>query len=163
MVMSGRYRRWRVVAPVVLLLCLAGWRAPHPMHLSMTEVVVDTRSARVTATIRLFGTDLAAATGRLSTVGHDSIAVRYVLERLRIRDDRARPISMTSCGVTRRADLVWVCTSATVGATRSIEMTNRVLLELYEDQVNIVQLRSGERRQSAMYRRGMETHQLRLR
>lgn len=133
------------------------------MHLSMTEVVVDPRSAQLTMTVRLFSTDLTAATSGLSTVNRDSVTVRYVMDRLRIRDERTRPISTTSCGVTRRADLVWVCTTASFGASKTIELTNRVLLELYEDQVNIVQLKTGDRRRTVLYRHGMETQQLQLR
>ena len=147
---------------VTLLLSLVGWRL-HPMHLSMTEVAVDARSTRVTMTVRLFGDDLAAAVSKLSSVAHDSVSVRYVMDRLSIRDERARPMPLSPCGLTRRGDLVWVCVSAALGTGMTMTMTNRVLLELYDDQINIVQVKTGARRQSALYRRGSESQVLRIR
>ncbi len=163
--MSGS-RTWRLAAGCALFLSVLGARPRHPMHLSLTEIVIDARSGAVTVTSRLFADDLAAAVARGRhgpLVPGDVADSRYLTDNVRMRSEDGVMMRLESCGVTRRADLVWICARSRVSGTREVELTNRLLFEIHDDQINMVQLTTGSRRQSALFRRGAETKRLPIR
>jgi hypothetical protein len=87
--------------------------------------------------LRIFEDDLREAAGaaRLSPSA-------YVLKRIGIVVD-GHVVPLAVCGEQRAADAVVVCLRGQVKGTRGLRVRNELLLERYEDQVNIVRVERG--------------------
>jgi hypothetical protein len=146
--------RRRVIAAIAALtatlLLLTAVRAhSHPLHTTLTDVVVTSGSVR--ATVRLFADDLAAAMGERSA---DAEIASYVAARLVILDD-GRAVARRGCGVKRTSDLLWVCIEGSLaGSAAKLSVQNALLTEAFKDQINIVQATRGTEKRSFVFTRG---------
>jgi hypothetical protein len=128
----------------------------HPLHTTLTEVSVS--GGRLQITLRAFLDDYAAVAnghGRavLATVPAlaDETAARYAGAKLVLTDASGRRIALTATNVRRAGDLVWITLSAPVTRGTAVRLTNSVLFERYDDQVNIVQTTIDGRRQTLLF------------
>jgi hypothetical protein len=132
----------------------------HPLHTTLTEVTIGD-DGRVQFVLRAFVDDFAAAITRTPAVAPaatrtpaDSAAARYLEATLIVVDDSGRRLPLQIAGIRRTNDLVWVTLRASDGrAARGVRLTNRVLFERFEDQVNIVQANIGGRRHTVLFTR----------
>jgi len=134
----------------------------HPLHTTLTQVVQDSRRGVAIGSIRVFAGDLATAVAKRDGAAppnddrvSDSAAFAYVVATVRLRDAAGRPIRLEWCGSRRSADLLWLCVRAATGATlRSLTISDQMLCELFDDQVNIVQSVDGESTGSVLFTKG---------
>jgi len=129
----------------------------HPLHTTLTEITVDSERHGVRATVRLFADDLAAALAKhpsLPGAGLKDRASAYVVGTLSL-SSAGRPIALRSCGARQSGDLLWVCLESTVpGGLVQLRARNPLLLEAFNDQVNIVQIGDGTNRRSILFLKG---------
>ena len=89
-------------------------------------------------------------------------AQSYVASTFAITDAGGRALALHQCGIKQTGDLLWVCAEAAapkgIGALRVL---NRMLCELYSDQVNIVQSNDRGTKRSILFTRGDGTKPLR--
>ena len=128
----------------------------HPLHTTLTEISVNGGSLQIV--LRAFVDDFSAVAnghGRavLSTTPalSDSTASRYAGAKLVLSDASGRRIALTTTNVRRAGDLVWITLSAPVTRGAAVRLTNSVLFERYDDQVNIVQAEIDGRRQTLLF------------
>ncbi len=119
----------------------------HPLHTTMTELTVDRASHTVRATVRVFADDFARASRAAPS------ADAYVAKALRLMDGGGAAIALHGCGTRQSGDLLWVCVEGTTRAT-SLQIANSLLCDLFDDQVNIVQVVRGTERRSLLFTRG---------
>jgi hypothetical protein len=132
----------------MVILAVAAALLMHPIHTTMTELVVDAKSGVIRATVRGFQDDLGAAAGATGVE-------RYVAERVRIVDVSGRMLATRPCGTRRAGEAVWVCVEAPFrGDPAGLRVANSLLCDRFADQVNIVQVQLGERRRSLLFTRG---------
>jgi len=81
----------------------------------------------------------------------DSTAARYLGSTLVVTDATGRRIALTTTNVRRSGDLVWVTLVAPVTRGAAVRLTNSVMFERYDDQVNIVQAAIDGRRQTLLF------------
>ena len=134
-----------VALAVVLLPELA---SAHPLHSTITEIVRDPAHGVVRATIRVFADDFGTAVAR-STRGRvsvsfgpawDNAALAYVTSSFVLEDRAGRRLALASCGSRRTSDLLWICVEAkTTEALEQLGVSNALLSDLFDDQVNVVQ------------------------
>jgi hypothetical protein len=149
-----------LVAAAVTTLVAARVAYSHPLHTTLTEVTVGA-DGRMQVVLRAFVDDFAAAITRTPAVAPaatrtpaDSAAARYLDATLIVVDDSGRRLPLQIAGIRRTNDLVWVTLRASSGrAARGMRLTNRVLFERFEDQVNIVQATIGGRRHTVLFTR----------
>ena len=130
----------------------------HPLHTTLTELSVDA-DGNVQIVLRAFVDDFSAAVTRRATpVGApiptpaESAAGRYLGEAFVLFDAGGRRIPLVVAGIRRTDDLLWVTLRApTLGSATGVRLTNRVLFERWDDQVNIVQATVGARRQTVLF------------
>jgi len=130
----------------------------HPLHTTLTQVTANPDGG-LEIELRAFVDDFAAAvSGRpavaasATTTPADSATARYLAGVLVLTDDAGRRVLLRVAGVRRAGDLVWVtlrAPAAPAGARQ--RLTNRVLFERYDDQVNIVQSNVRGRRQTLLF------------
>jgi len=157
-------RRFRLIALAVVVSAFGLARAQradaHPLHTTLSELTVAP-DGTVQIVLRAFIDDFAAAVtgvpprpGVIPTPADTAIA-RYLAQTVVLTDAAGRTAALTVTGTRRTGDLVWVTLRAPTGrATSWRRLTNRVLFERWDDQVNIVQTTVGTRRQTLLFTRG---------
>lgn len=147
------------------LLFVAGtWTTAeaHPIHTTMSTITVE--NGAVTLRVRAFADDLSAsvATFARKPVPADSSMVaadvdRYAKHAVRVTDAKGRALTVSSCGVTREREVYWLCLRVN-GATalNGLKMSNTMLVERHDDQVNIVLVKAGTVRRTLLFTKGAD-------
>ena len=157
-----RKERWRWTIVVSTMLTALGVLTPrayaHPLHTTLTEVTVAADGG-VQIVLRAFVDDLSAAIAERKgpavipvATPSDSAAARYLAGTVGLVDADGRRATLVVESIRRTGDLVWVTLRAP--ALRHIagaRLTNRVLFDRYDDQVNIVQTSIAGRRQTLLF------------
>ena len=149
-------------AAVVALIATAAIARPadaHPLHTTLSELTV-TSDGTVQIVLRAFVDDLSAAVMRgparsaAIATPPDSAIARYLTATVVLTDAAGRKAPLAVTGTRRTGDLVWVTLRApAMRAAGGARLTNRVLFERWDDQVNIVQTTIGSRRQTLLFTR----------
>ncbi len=113
----------------------------HPLHSTHTEFREEP-GGRVTVTVRAFTEDLRTAVVRQQGSMGDSSLARYARSRLDLREPGGREIPWAWAGARIDGEMTYLTLTGTLsrglsGATVRQEM----LMELFTDQVNVVQVR----------------------
>jgi hypothetical protein len=120
----------------------------HPLHSTITELVLDPARGTVRATVRVFADDLRSAVLRTTRdrslppdgPAWDAAAFAYATKVVSIRTARGHAVALRPCGARRTADLVWLCLEGELARDAGVlQVRNTMLCELHEDQVNVVQ------------------------
>jgi hypothetical protein len=160
-----RVLRTLVLALVVsLATLLVGVRAAdaHPLHTTLVQLTYDERTHVLEASIRVFAGDFAAAVAKRAgskTPDDDRVAdadaFKYVTNTLRIIDGSGRAVPLAWCGSRRAGDVLWLCVRASsVAPPNTLELSDQMLCELFDDQINIVQAVAGTKRASMLFTKG---------
>lgn len=131
----------------------------HPLHTTMSELTVDAPHHVVRVVVRAFADDYlkAVAAARKPRVppavdGAESLAY---LQGTLVLDDNGNALTLRSCGVKTSADLVWLCVEASLPAAgNQLHLRNALLVNLFDDQVNIVRATSNGATRSLLFVRG---------
>jgi hypothetical protein len=155
-----RAHRTALAAVAIVALVVTATRAySHPLHTTMSELSLAS-DGRTQIVLRAFVDDFSAAvTGRgagnaprIATPADSQIA-RYVSGSVILSDPAGRRITLTLAGVKRSGDLVWVTLHSATPVAPNARLTNTVLFERYDDQVNIVQTSIAGRRRTLLFTR----------
>lgn len=145
-------------------------RAPgesaHPVHVSSTQVDLSRDGQSLEVTVRLFTDDLEDAlkvAGRpvsvlkASRAAVDSALSGYLGDRLQFGLDGAAPVHGRLIGHEQEDDATLAFVEVPL-RTKPVRITivQRAMLELFDDQTNLLHLRFGSIRRSALLRRGNE-------
>jgi hypothetical protein len=126
----------------------------HPLHTTHTDLR-EGPGGRVSVTIRSFRDDLHAALARQNGVADDSALARYVRGTVRLIDQRRAPVTWTWDSVRSEGDIVLLSFHAVgLGALTGARLVQEMQMELYPDQVNVVQLDGPQGRTTLLFTRG---------
>jgi hypothetical protein len=153
---------------IVVSLCVAAIASvpreaqAHPLHTTLVQLTYDPRSQLLTGTIRVFAGDFAAAVAK--HVGAkapdddrvtDAAAFAYVSSTFRLTNAAGHPVALQWCGSRRVGDLLWLCVHAAITTPPgALQLSDQMLCELFDDQINIVQSVLGEKHTSALFTKG---------
>ena len=146
------------VAAILLLAKRPPALYAHPLHTTLTEVTVDVGGLRLT--IRGFADDFAAATvarrGAMPRpAASDSAIGRYVASAVVVVDQAGRRIPLGTSEIRRTGGLVWITLRApAVKTLRGVKLACALFVELFDDQVNIVQEAATDVRHSLLFTSG---------
>ncbi|HEV7704504.1 MAG TPA: DUF6702 family protein [Gemmatimonadaceae bacterium] len=161
-------RGWRAMRALgVAILCGAiflgasSGRA-HPLHTTLVQLTYDEGAHTMEGTIRVFAGDFAAAVAKHAGAKKpeddrvsDTVAFAYVNSTFRFVDASGRAVPLTWCGSRRANDLLWLCVRvASAGAPGALKLSDQMLCELFDDQINIVQTVAGAKRASMLFTKG---------
>lgn len=133
----------------MVTLLLAALMAAHPLHTTMTELSVDPANHTVRAVTRVFADDLLKGSG--GRIAADA----YVTQRIALVDQSQRAVALRGCGVKTVGDLLWVCIEGTFnGSIGDLRLSNALLCDRFDDQVNIVQVVVGTAKRSVLFVKG---------
>ena len=155
-------------AVVLLFTALAvGAAAPaaeaHKFHASLAEIDYDVTERTVQVSARVFADDLEDALTRRA--GHpirlevapeaERLVFEYVKASLTIEDAGGRALALSWVGMEVRVDEVWIFVEAKApDGFEDAAIGYRVFFELFDDQVNTVNVRDGGKRSTLVFRRG---------
>lgn len=136
----------------------------HPLHTTLSELTYAAGTGAIDVSVRLFADDFTAVvTGtpttdaRRVTLPADSAMFRYVNERFAIvvRDSRGAMtrVPMQWCGAKHEGEVVLVCMRGTSRTLRDAHVRNRLMSEVFEDQVNMMHVTRAGRRQTMLFTR----------
>ena len=134
----------------------------HPLHTTLVQLTYDERVRVLESTIRVFAGDFAAAVAKhrgAATPNDDRVsdadAWAYVSSTFRVTDAGGRAVALVWCGSRREGDVVWLCVRASnVAPPNTLKLSDQMLCELFEDQINIVQSAAGSKHTSMLFTKG---------
>ena len=134
----------------------------HPLHTTLAQLTFDERAHLLTGSIRVFADDFSAAVSKHAGVKtpdddrvSDAAAFAYVSSTVQLTDAAHHPVALQWCGSRRVGDLLWLCVrAANTSGPDALQLSDQMLCELFDDQVNIVQAVSGEKHASALFTKG---------
>ncbi len=110
----------------------------------------DPVSLQLDASIRVFTSDLALAVAKRSGSSRpmdDAAAFAYLAATFQLADASGRVIAWTSCGTREEGDVTFLCVRA-AKVPSSARVSDQMLCDLFDDQVNIVQAVTGGKKTS---------------
>jgi hypothetical protein len=163
-----RRRNRRAAIAIAISLCVGELAsAPrlaeaHPLHTTLVQLTYDEHAHVLEGSIRVFAGDFAAAVAKHRGAPipdddrvTDAAAFAYVSSTLRFTDTTRRPVALQWCGSRRAGDVLWLCVRAASSAPpTALELSDQMLCELFDDQINIVQAVSGEKHASTLFTKG---------
>ncbi len=149
-----------------VLLILHTWLA-HPFHVSVCDIEFNQKSSSLEISQRIFLDDLEEALRKTSGWTNldvmnptdkkrfDALLKDYLLKNLEVLAN-GKKLTLTYLGHEIEADAMWCYIEVTqLNNLNSIEVTNGVLLETFDDQINIVHIkREGKIRSLKLHRDG---------
>jgi len=168
----GSSRVVRCVGAIVVCVCSAiaveartAWT--HPLHTTLTEIVLDSTDGTMRLTIRAFADDFSAVVakhaGRLRPADYNVPAAdiaAYVASAVSVEDPNGKHAPLVWVGLRRTGDLMWITMRVpSVRALRGVKLASTLLFENFDDQVNIVQTTYDGHRHSMLFTAG-DGHQL---
>ncbi len=153
------------------LLALAAVDAwAHKFHASLIEAVYNREAGAIEMIVRVFADDLERGVGERRgaryRLGEDEAPVfDYIRARVQFRGEAGDVLPMTWVGMESDVRQVWAYIEIPVEESRLGQLTiaNRLFLELFDDQVNTLNLVVGEDKTTLLFRSGEESQTFRRR
>lgn len=137
-------------------------KTAHPLHTTLVQITYDERTRVLVGSIRVFAGDFAAAVAKHGGAAApiddrvaDASAFAYVGSTFRFSDASGHAVPLTWCGSRRANDLLWLCVrAANTSPPSALKLSDQMLCELFDDQINIVQSAAGEKHSSMLFTKG---------
>ena len=150
---------------VLLAACalLAPATSAHKFHTSFAEADYDAQTRALQITLRTFPDDLETILSRRAgrAVSLDdkktaaALTFAYLQEVFELKDARGRAVKLAWVGMEAGVDNVWLYFEARLSkGVRGAQLRDRWLADLYEDQINLVNVRHGEQKLALTFDRG---------
>jgi hypothetical protein len=144
---------------------LAPRAAAHKFHTSFTEANHNAEAGTLEVTLRTFPDDLESAVRRRAPATPTAAKDRkkefeervaaYVSETFRVRTAGGDPVKISWVGMDAGVDSAWLYFEARLPANPdALRLRNRFLFDLFDDQINLVNLKAGGRRTALRFERG---------
>jgi len=139
----------------------------HKFHTSFTEANYNAQAGSLEVTLRTFPDDLEAAVRRRAPVEREDSPAKdrqkefqervaaYVAETFLLRTEKGEPIKISWVGMDAGVDSAWLYFEAPLPAgADGLRLSNRLLFDLFDDQINLVNLKTQGRRTALRFEHG---------
>lgn len=157
--------RYLLIAFAALLLPLTG-AALHAYHSTLTELRYNAAQKQLELSVKVFTDDFEKALSQgqpapvsLADAGPRPLAqaTAYVQRTLQIRTPAGAPLQVQVLGLQAENDGYWLyCKVPLPGAVNGIQLRQAMLLDVFGDEMNIVNIEANGKKQSALFRAGHE-------
>jgi hypothetical protein len=169
---AARAARFALALAAAAALVAAPPPAPraraHKFHTSFTEANYNAEAGTLEVTLRTFPDDLEEALRRRKPIAareppagkdrqkeFEERVAAYVAETFLIRTGRGDPVKISWVGMDAGVDSAWLYFEARVPAGASdLRLSNRLLFDLFDDQINLVNLKTAGGRAALRFERG---------
>lgn len=134
----------------------------HEFHTSIAEIEYNRKSRAFEVSLRVFIDDFEKALGGLSgkkemldkTNKHHTLIMKYIKQNFFITNRRGKQKEMTLIGKEFKTDAVWLYIEIPFRESlRKAKFTNSLLMEHFDDQVNIINLQYKGKKESFLFRK----------
>ncbi|WP_299452168.1 DUF6702 family protein [uncultured Microscilla sp.] len=134
----------------------------HEFHTSIAEIEYNKQSRAFEVSLRIFIDDFEKALGSVSgkketldkSGKHHQLIMKYIRQRFFITNRRGKKKEMTLIGKEFKTDAVWLYIEIPFRESlRKAKFTNSILMEHFDDQVNIVNLQYKGKKESFLFRK----------
>jgi hypothetical protein len=133
----------------------------HPIHTTMSELSCSS-TGEVSIRVRTFADDFSRAVAKHSKRAaatdfrvSDSDAASYLQASIDLRDATGTPVAVSLRSQRRTGDVVWLeLSAATLRGLHSVQILNRMLFDVHDDQVNIVKATCSGAAFTTLFSRG---------
>lgn len=149
-----------------LLLLAASAQALHAYHSTLTELRYNASKKQLELAIKVFADDFEKALSEgqpthvnLSDAGPRplTLATAYLQRTLQFRTPAGAPLPLQVLGMQAEKDGYWLyCKVPLPAPTPSVQLRQAMLLDAFGDQMNIVNIEAGDKKQSVLFRAGHE-------
>lgn len=160
--MAASVFKWLLVLPVFLVLTSAKPVSFHPFHVSVTEIEHNASDKSLEISCKIFTDDFETALTDLyktkvdlinppKKAAMDSLVKRYLLSHLSLRVN-GRPVTMTYVGFENEKEAAYSYFEVdNVSSMSKLDITNSIMYEKFDDQVNIMHVKlNGERKSTKL-------------
>lgn len=152
--MPGQKNILRYCVILLIIIGLGSWTL-HEFYVSLTEVRFNPQSSRIEVSIRVFPDDLDRAlldqhgiytqlASELEAPEADSLLMLYLLKNFTLEVD-GHTIKLEYLGKEAEADAIWCyLESETLTEPKIYQLSSSILIQSFEDQVNIIQVYQGK-------------------
>lgn len=153
-------RTTTILIAVALVLGAASVARAHKFHASLANVEYNETTKSAEISIRVFADDLEASLGKRHgsrvqiglTPNAEKIAFDYVASAFELRDRSGAKVDLRWVGMEPQADVVWIYVEAPLEAgLDGATVDDRIFFDLFRDQVNLVNVRHGDRKASLVF------------
>lgn len=153
-----------------LLASSAAW-ALHAYHSSLMELRYNAGKKQLELSVKVFTDDFERALSQgqptpvsLSEPGPRplALATAYLQRTLRFSTAAGAPLPLQVLGLQQEKDGYWLYGKVALpGPVAGVQLRQAMLLDVFGDQMNIVNVEAGDKKQSALFRAGHEQELLR--
>lgn len=158
-------RHKRFVRLLLLLLALSSEQtlAAHTFHTSLMSMEYNREEQSVEITVQVFSHDLEDILSRRNhrnvrlgkTPDAPALINAYLGEAVNLKNGAGQQKAFSWVGMETQADRVWLYIEASMPeGLDGAQLRNRIFFDLLDDQVNLVHLKDGERKNDLVFKPG---------
>ncbi|QJX45807.1 hypothetical protein HMJ29_02195 [Hymenobacter taeanensis] len=163
------FRQIFLLLPVVLLLSLAAWA--HAYHASIMELRYNPQKLQLEIALKLFSDDFekALSVGQAKGISLDkspkeqvnTLVTQLVRRSLEFSTKPGEVLPLTLVGIQHEHDSHWVYFTAKLPRpVPEVTLRHKLMLDVFPDQMNVVNLEANGQKQTLLFREGQEQQQL---
>jgi hypothetical protein len=154
-----------LVVAVALSYAPARRASAHKFHTSFAEADYNTENKSLEITLRTFPDDLASAVRKRAgkPVSFDDKkafgerVLAYLQETFQLKTARGQAVKLSWVGMDAGVDSAWLYFEAQLPeGVEGAQLSQQFLCDLYDDQINLVNVKSGARKTELRFERGGE-------
>lgn len=157
--MAASVYKWLVFPLLAAVLLSASPAAFHPFHVSVTEINHNSDDKTLEISCKIFTDDFEKVLAKNYNTKvdlinppdknkMDSLVKKYVLSHLTIRAD-GKPVVMNYIGFENESEAAFGYVEVTgITSVKKLEITNNIMYDLFDDQIGIIHVTVGGKRQS---------------
>lgn len=142
----------------------------HDYHVSLTQIQQNTAEKTMEISMRVFTDDLEIALSKSNgnrkfivnnKDSNDEFLKRYLLRHFEFKDAKKKIVNFKYLGKEQEADATWIYLEiAGVSTWSGMSLKNDVLMEVFDDQVNMVNFKSESGKKTYLYKKGSNLQDL---
>ncbi|WP_201983588.1 DUF6702 family protein [Hymenobacter rubidus] len=154
------------LAAALLLFPLAGAAPLHAYHSTITELRYNAAKKQLELSVKVFTDDFERALSQgqpahvnLTDAGPRplALATAYLVRTLQVSTPAGAPLPLQVLGMQAENDGYWFyCKVSLPGPMAGVKLRQAMLLDVFGDEMNIVNIEAGGKKQSALFRAGHE-------
>ena len=134
----------------------------HEFHTSIAEIEYNTKSRAFEVSLRVFIDDFEKGLGNVSgkketldkTDKHEKLIMKYINEHFYILNRRGKKKTMSFVGKEFKTDAIWFYIEIPFRESlRKAKFNNSILMEHFDDQVNIINLKYKGKKESFFFKK----------
>jgi len=157
--------KWFVPALILLLFFSSSFTRPrHEYHVSVTQMQYNPALKSFEISIRLFTDDfergLSAENGNRRFIvknndQNDSFVERYIRKNFLLSDSQKKAVGVHYVGKEQEEDATWIYLEIPFQNTlEGCKLQNSILMEVFEDQVNMTNLKFSSQKKTFLFKKG---------